>query len=175
MNVIAYHGSPNQFDVFDYKKIRTNGTSEGVGFYFTDNQGIARCYAYEGYLYTVEINGTKPIYKDKKTLTIKELRTFLIELQKHTDFLSNYGDVAYEGFNTVLNKAVKSEYTYCDSDADILSSIYNGSGENEKVLTIFRDVLGYDHIEAKPDWGNDQTLYIALTNDIINIISCEKL
>lgn len=172
--MIVYHGSPNRFSTFDYKRIRTNGTTEGVGFYFTDKKDVAKAYANGGYLYTVDLNGKKPLSDRDLTLTEAEIRAYFIKLDKYTGFLENYGETAYSGLETVLNRAVQIERSVCLSDADLLGSAYNATGQNEKAITCMVETLGYDHIIAKPEWGNGQTLYIALTNDIIKIVSLEK-
>ena len=168
----VYHGSPNLFSKFDYSRIRTNGTSEGVGFYFTDNKDIATGYAQNGYLYIVELNGRKALSDNEKTLTRNELKKLLIELDKRIECLSNYGDVHYDGFENVLNTALNLEYDNNDTDTDIMGSLYNSNGESEVVIHLFYELLGYDHIVSNPSWGN-QKLYIALTNDIIDIIEVE--
>ena len=172
--MIVYHGSPNKFEKFDYDRIRTNGTSEGVGFYFTNNKEIATGYARGGYLYTVKIHGEKALSDNKKTLTREEVETLLFILNKRSDFLSNYGEVDYEGYGVVMNRALNNEYDDNDTDSDILGSIYNGDGENPDVLHIVYNELGYDHIVSEPTWGK-QRLVIALTNDIIEIVDVERI
>lgn len=169
-----YHGSPNKFEEFDYSRIRTNGTSEGVGFYFTDNKAIAERYARGGYLYTVKLHVEKALSDNIKTLTREEVKTLLIKLDESSDFLSNYGEVGYEGYCTVLNRALENEFESNDTDSEILGSIYNGDGENPDVLRIVYNELGYDHIVSEPTWGK-QKLIIALTNDVIEIINVEPI
>lgn len=169
----VYHGSPNKFNQFDYSKIRTNGTSEGVGFYFTDSLDIATGYAQNGYIYIAELNGTKALSDNEKTISRDDLKKLLIELNKSTDCLSNYGDVDFEGLENVLETALDMEYAN-NTDTEIMGSLYNSNGESEDVLNAFYEVLGYDHIVSAPTWGN-QTLYIALTNDIINIVEVKEL
>lgn len=172
--MIVYHGSPNKFDQFDYSRIRTNGTSEGVGFYFTDNKQIASGYGSNGYIYTVELNVSKALSDNRKTLTIDEIKQLVIELDKQEEYLSNYGDVSFEGYDKVLQIAIDNLYNYNDTDTEIMGSIYNECGENENVIHLFHELLGYDYIESTPDWGN-QKLYIALTNDVIEILEIEEL
>ena len=49
--------------------MRMNGTTEGIGFYFTDNQSIAKGYADKGdagKLYEVYLNISKPLNIDSK-------------------------------------------------------------------------------------------------------------
>ena len=169
-----YHGSSNMFNSFDYSKIRTNGTSEGLGFYFTDSKEIAEGYGENGYLYTIKLNANKSLSDNEKTISKNDLRHYIIKLQNYTDYLSNFGDVNYDGYKNVLNTAVNDTYDDCDTDTEIMGNIYNSCGENEDVITLFYTLLGYDHILSIPKWGK-QELYIALTNDIIDIIKVEKL
>lgn len=169
-----YHGSPNKFDRFSYDSIRTNGTSEGVGFYFTNQQHIAKGYGETGYIYTVTLTGEKSLSSTHKTITRSALSRFLVKLDALNGFLSNYGDVTFEGLNTVLEEALSGEYDHNDSDTDIIASIYNGSGEDETVLTLCVSELGYDHILLPADWGN-QELYIALSPDIIHIVDTTQV
>jgi len=169
-----YHGSSNKFNKFDYSKIRTNGTSEGLGFYFTDSKEIASQYGDNGYLYTVKLNANKSLSDNEKTISKNDLKHYLNKLQNYTDYLSNFGDVNCEGYKNVLDKAVNDSHYYCDTDTEIMGSIYNACGENENVITLFYTILGYDYITSIPEWGK-QKLYIALTNDIIDIVKIEKL
>jgi ADP-Ribosyltransferase in polyvalent proteins len=173
--MIVYHGSKELFDVFDYNKIGLNGTSEGKGFYFTDSIDIANGYGDNGYIYTVEFNGKKSLSSDKKTITRKKLETYLLELHKKTDYLSNWGEIAFEGLEKVLNNAIMGEYEQSDNDVDIISSIANACGSMEISLSLVYKILGYDSIVLDAEWGNGQKLFIALTNDIIKIVNVKEL
>lgn len=171
----VYHGSPARFEQFDYNRIGTNGTNEGKGFYFTDSARVARAYGENGYLYTVNFKGEKSLSNDTLTITRDELKEFLIELDKATEYLSNWGDVSYEGFESVLEEAVQGEYDVAESDVDLISGIANASGSMELSLTILQKQLGFDSIVMDADWGNGQKIYIALVQDIIEIIEVEEL
>ncbi|MFF2531521.1 hypothetical protein ACFVS2_21675 [Brevibacillus sp. NPDC058079] len=172
---MVYHGSRELFEVFDYSKIGTNGTMEGKGFYFTDSVGVASGYGGDGYLYTVEFHSKKPLSSEKKTITKEGLKKYLLALHEATDYLFYWGDVACEGLEKVLNKAVSGEYDHSANDVDIISGIANASGNMEASLSLVYQVLGYDSIVLDADWGNGQKLYIALTNDIIQIIEVKEL
>lgn len=169
-----YHGSPNKFNEFDYGRIRTNGTSEGIGFYFTDSKKIAQGYAQNGYIYTVELKTKKALSDNGLTLTVEEARKVIEAVDKEVGFLDNYGDVDYEGYAKVLKTAVDSEYYNSDTDTEFMGSLYNACGESEEVVKLFYNVLGYTHITSEPNWGN-QELYIALSNDVIDIKKVEKV
>jgi hypothetical protein len=172
--MIGYHGSTSLFEVFDYDKIGTNGTSEGIGFYFTNNKNVAMGYGQQGFIYTVDIHYQKPLSSEKKTITKTQLKKYLSILHQETEYLSNWGDIEYEGFVNVLNRAVESEFNHSENDVELISGISHASGNIEVGLTTLYKVLGYDSIVMEADWGNQQ-LYIALTNDIITIVDVQAL
>lgn len=173
--MIVYHGSPHQFEKFDYGKIRENGTQEGIGFYFTDHKDIAERYGKDGFLYTTKFKGKKPLSSEKLTISRSAFKKFIKKLHQETDYLSNWGDVEYEGLNAVIEAAVSGEYNYTENDVDLICGIANASGSFEKTLRICFETLGYDSIITKTDWGNDQTIYIALVEEAYEIISCEQM
>lgn len=173
--MIVYHGSQELFDIFDYDKIGTNGTSEGKGFYFTDKKSIAEGYGQDGYLYIVEFNGEKRLSSKEKTITRQQLKEYLIRLDEETDYLSNWGDVSYDGYEKVLNKALRGEYDQSDNDVDMICGIANACGDIETSLTLVYEVLGYDSIIEEAEWGGDQRIYIALINEIIEILDVKHL
>lgn len=174
--MMVYHGSDEKFDRFDYSKIGKNGTSEGKGFYFTDNKNIAKGYGENGYLYLVEFKGNKSLSIEEKTISIPQLKEFLIELNKLTDYLSNWGDIEYSGLDNVLNEAIKGEYYYADNDVDLITGICTASGDMEVSLNLLHRLYGYDSIIIEEaEWGENQKIYIALIRDIIEIKDVIKL
>jgi len=175
----VYHGSKSNFDQFNHDYIGANGTSEGIGFYFTDSKRIAEGYAEKGYLYTVEFNGKKSLSSTSKTITKSQLKKFLKILNTKRDYLSNYGDIEYEGLQKVLNEAVENEYNINDNDVDLICGICHGLGNSETCLTTLYNVLGYDSIVLDAIWGltkdgMTQRLYIALVNEAFNIVEVKK-
>lgn len=174
----VFHGSPHRFDTFSFDYVGTNGTSEGFGIYFTDNESIARGYSQKGgYLYVVDFKGRKALSYDTVTITRDDLTKVLIELDRRNEYLSNYGDVYWheDAFEEVLNEALDAEIGYNDNDVDILCSIANGSGSLKDTLDVFYNLLGYDHFTTVAEWGNDQTLYIAMTTDAFDIVRIENV
>lgn len=172
--MLVYHGSSSFFRIFDYDKMGKNGTSEGRGFYFTDNRGIALSYAINGYLYTVNTRFTKKLSSNRKTITKQQLKVYITELDKATDYLSNWGDAHYMGYQRVLNLAASAEYSNSDNDVDLICSICNGCGSNELALTILNRVLGYDSCIQKADWGN-QKIYIATVHSAFEILRVDRI
>ena len=175
----VYHGSPSDFNEFSLEYLGTNGTAEGYGFYFTDSKNVAEGYARgteaqrhqgsNGRLYEVYLNITKPLSNTEVTMTRAEFKRFLREMNKQVDedgepldFLSNYGDVAWDGLNNVINLVTEIEYDGSDSDVNMIHSIINGCGSMETVFDVLRKTTGYDGIVVQDaTWGGDQTIYVA--------------
>lgn len=175
-----YHGTTKKFDKFDFAFVGLeNGTAEGKGFYFSDTIGIASVYGRNGYLYTVELETGREITEHTK-MTRNEFKALLMALDKEVEYLSNYGEVAFEGLETVLNRAIESEFKYSDNDVDILGSLANGCGSLEMVNRTAYEVLGITHIRNNQTvWGNQikehHGVYVALIPELIKIEKIEKI
>lgn len=172
--MIVYHGSKEKFERFNLSKIGLNGTSEGKGIYFTNSETVAKGYGENGYLYTVKFNGQKHLNEQALTISENELRTFLETLDKEMDYLENWGEVSFEGYESVMNAAIEGELSGSDNDVDLVSGICNASGNVGRALEIVYETLGYDSIVTDAEWGNGQKLYIALVPDVIEIQKVEK-
>jgi len=171
----VYHGSPSKFSIFDYGRIRENGTMEGIGFYFTPVKRIAEGYGEDGYLYTVNFKGKKALSDNSLTLTRQAFQEkFLLPLHQATDYLTNWGEVDYEGFETVLERATEGDFDNAEDDVSLISGIINGCGDAETALTILYRELGYDSIITKAEWGSGADIYIALVHDAYEIVKVEK-
>ncbi len=109
------------------KFLRTQGTSEGIGYYFTDDKNIAEGYTYgTENLYEVFLNIKKPLTLKQKKIIKQQLKKIMLEFLKlDKEALSNYGDMEYEGKDKILNEAVNSEYEYSDNDVDLIASLGN--------------------------------------------------
>lgn len=175
-NTTWFHGSPYLFDTFDYDRIGTNGKSEGVGFYFTNNLKIAKQYATNGYLYKARLktNPSRGLSDNEKKMTREECKRLLEALHDRIELLWDYGDISWEGYEKVLENAVQLVYETANTDSELIASLYNGAGYNEKILHTVKDVLNYDHLISQADWGN-QTLCIVMDKDIIDIQAIEQI
>lgn len=172
---IIYHGSKNNFKEFSFTKIRTNATSEGVGFYCTDKKSIAEGYGYGGYLLEYNFVGKKELSSTKVTLTRSMLKKYLLALHEEDNYLDNYGDISYEGLTKVLNTAINNSLEYATDDVDIISGICNAYGDFEKPLKILTKLFGFDHSIVKAAWGGNQTIYLILNQSAIQFIKSTKL
>lgn len=160
---IVFHGSPTKFYEFSTKYMGTNGTSEGQGLYFTSDKKVSQGYQTEGgILFDVYLNIRKPLNSDKKTITKAQLKSIIKALDSDGGgFLSNYGDVSYEGYDQVLNEAVNSEYDNSENDVDLVGGLINGSGSFEDVYEALSKTTGHDGIIENGEWGKGQTIYVA--------------
>ena len=169
-----YHGSKNCFKKFDLERAREHGTQEGVGFYCTDNKSVAYRYGSNGYVMTYEFKGKKAISSKKQTVSRKEWAKYILALDKEDEFLSNYGDIHWEGVDSVLNTALDNLLEDGDDDVEILGGICNASGSLSSPIELFYKTLGYDHAIIDADWGN-QKIYLILNNKALKLIETEKV
>ena len=85
---VMYHGSPNQFTVFDRKKAKSSGMY-GKGFYFTNSDTHAEQY---GNLYQVYLNIRNPLQSGEVTVTRAQVRSYLEAVAENEDYsIENYG------------------------------------------------------------------------------------
>lgn len=172
---VLYSGSPNLFTEFDREFIGMNATMEGRGFYFTSNKKIAEGYAENGYLYEVFVNVGKNISYEKKTLTKKQIRDIITNLEdKGIDVLSNWGDVSYEGRNKVLNEAVNAYFEY-GNDVDIINGMFNDIGQDYALYDELVE-MGYRGTEIKnANWGENQKIVVSFSPKDIKLATGENI
>jgi len=166
---ILYHGSKGKFDTFNYKNLGVQGRSEGAGFYFTDKEDVAKGYGDQ--LYKVYLRIKKPLDTNDPNFNrnvIKKIIKKIVDLQKKDGidegdgFLSNFGDISFEGMNSVIEAAVDAHVDE-DSATDLQGSLI-GAGVNPQIVNnaIF-EVTGHDGIIAHGFGGlrmSDTMIYI---------------
>lgn len=172
---LAYHGTPQDFEQFSYEYMGSTGTAEGFGFYFTSDENIAKMFAdgEQGVLKKAMLEINKPLNFEGRTITEDELATFLRALDPTgEDYLSNWGEAAYEGYENVLRTAVEGEMSGSSTDVDLISGIIQAQGRNaEFVYKILKQTLGYDGIIVdNPNWGGDQVVYVVFDNSQIRYV-----
>jgi hypothetical protein len=170
---LAYHGSPKDFKEFSYEFMGNTGTAEGFGFYFTSDQNIAQMFADGGALKKAMLEINKPLNFEGRTISKDELAQFLRALDPTGEgYLSNWGEVGYEGYEQVLKTAVEGEMSGSGGDVDLICGIIQAEGRNaELVYSVLKQTLGYDGIVVNnPNWGGDQVVYVVFNNDQIRYI-----
>ena len=152
----VYHGTQAIFNVFDELKIGSaNGRSEGSGFYFTTDQGIAKGYQRNGgNIISAYLNVKKPLDYNQKpfsTLQIKKLlkAVALTEAKDSFDgnwkdgFLANYGDTYSKSIDSIVAEAA-TYFTNEESALDQIGSIIGSGVDPSTVNTALTSSFGYD-------------------------------
>lgn len=169
--LVVYHGTDQEFTVFDYSRIGSRGRSEGAGFYFTNSHDVASGY---GSPMQVYLSIQKPLAYDagpfSKAVLEKILRRAAELEAKSTvseladGFLSNFGDIRSEGLEAV----VRSAAILIAADATALDQLSGmvGSGVSPKhVNEALRDVTGFDGVVANGfsnEGSGDNRIFVAL-------------
>lgn len=177
---VLYHGTPNNFTRFNYDFIGSNGTALGKGFYLTDNEELAEGFSGKtGKVMKLYANITKPMSLDKVSISKSDYKKFILAVDKKTNgqFLSDYGDVKYEGYNDVLDRALDN-YGYSDNDVDLIHDVLNTASLNwEDGFRLLKNTLGYDGVIKKYNYNDkdntaniEDTVYVpVLPEQIKNV------
>lgn len=154
--LVVYHGTNADFDTFDYDKIGTNGTSEGVGFYFTDDIETAEGYKKQnGSLKKCYVSIQKPLGHDTHFLSYEDVKNIIqktAELQSEEyeedlkdSFVSNYADTYSMDFEYAVEATADMIYSEDKNDTDILGEIAYSAG-SEFANKAVKLVTGYDGV-----------------------------
>lgn len=134
---IMYHGSPNQFTVFDKKRSKPSNLY-GRGFYFSDSNAHAGTY---GEVYEVYLNVKNPLSPNKSKVTEEQIRSFLEAVAENEDYsIENYG--------TYDVSEILSGITSRDAFAVIQDINATSIGDFVEAIELFNEVNGtnYDGI-----------------------------
>lgn len=176
---VVYHGTNEDFNTFNIGKVGTNGTSEGYGFYFTDDRNTALGYQKEGQGRVVEayINMKKPIDVKQGNLKAKDMGNIIkkvVDAEVNSDpenvgdyrdtFLSNFVDTYSMTYEQAVAETARMLVEGNDTAVDQIAELSNVSGSKEATLAAVRDVTGYDGIKSEGFSGEGQgggNIYIA--------------
>ena len=142
---VMYHGSPNEFTVYDRSKSKSSGEF-GKGLYFTSDENIAKGdYSKNGKVYEVYLNAVNPLIDGgERTLTKREIKKLVTEIANNEDYgIENYG------YNATVDSVTDMLDKY-SSDFRILNDLNLSTVGNFTELVEFaNDVIGttYDAIE----------------------------
>lgn len=163
----VYHGSPNEFTIFDKNRIGTGITltaSSGAGFYFTDSLERANKYSKDNYKYNTYLNITNPLIVENNLSN--EAAQILTDFSQQV--LDNHPEATewmfgnYELFDK--NDIGKR------SGTAILSKVV---GEYGKEFTEYLKLKGYDGIKSSvADYNNygEQYNYVAFESNQIKSV-----
>lgn len=173
-----YHGTQNDFNVFDFSQGGKNGTQEGFGIYLTDNPEVSKQYGNRQLEVYADIK--KPAYSDKKTIKNSEIKKLIkatcekeareiaddydgnLEEAIRDTWISNYVDTySASSMNDAYNEMVDTLLQFNNNDIDIIQEIISGQGlRNYDEVSKFYDLLtketGFDGIMTK--WTSNQVV-----------------
>jgi len=172
----VYHGTRAAVDdsfVFDYSRIGEQGRAEGAGFYFTPNKNVADGYADNGATLEVYLSIQNPIdfnqegFEDEQLFNIvkriAELEAIEDEASIADGFLSNFGDVSFEGVDSVIQNAADLMST--DTALDQLSGMVGAGVGVEVVNRATQEITGHDGVVSQGFSGqggkDDPLIYVA--------------
>lgn len=140
--LVMYHGTTEDFTVFDKKKARYSGTY-GRGFYFTRENSHANHYG-KAKEYYLKINN--PLSTKEKTITKTQLKKFLEVISKDEDYgLENYGygSTVESVLDKIYDDIDTSRPEYQKTDFSILQDVnITAIGDMVAAVELFNEVNG---------------------------------
>lgn len=158
----VWHGGADGFTVFDWNRIGEQGTTEGKGFYFSNDRNLAAGYAdrHGGRLLKVYLRAGKPLDGKKLTFTKTQVRKVLETVhaqsereEKGSSPLWNYGDIRYDGLRKVLDKTTSDLMEFSESDVDLLAGLINGGADPQLLYDVVYKVTKKTGIVESDAWG----------------------
>lgn len=147
-----YHGTVNRFDQFEPEFLGKGNDELGSGFYFTDSYETALLYAGRDggdrspAVLVVEFIIEKPL-PEAGGLSRQQVERLLCSSPDFDDVLMNFGDVDYEGRESVLKLAVDTYLKTIEGDTLVgLNSMSNDFFDGNEALFLERlhQITGYD-------------------------------
>lgn len=172
------HGSPHEFDKFDFAYMSTGCGQQafGYGAYLTTEYECAKEYAQGNFIYTVEIPDKKYLNGDRvsSSLAMKVARIFF----KYYMTEDEYGSELYKGHE---NEFWNTECKYIGDSTDgntLYGSVSSFLGSDKRTSEFFHDRLGYTGLvwtATNGSTGKKFKNYVIFDANDIKILRKEKL
>lgn len=146
--LVVYHGTKAQFEEFLGEKIGQSGTSEGVGFYFTNDKNIALGY---GDVMSVYLKLERPVYAYSQVFLADEYDGDL-------DVMEANNEMILEATENIFNDLREKGYDFYDEYRQYLNDMTTEIDYDSLVNTV--EIMVKDSIKA--DEYDENKLY----NDI---------
>lgn len=155
---VLYHGTPTEFNVFNYKYLGKNGTDYGKGFYLTDKLETAKSYASRtetgngGKVMKVYANITNPLAYGGSTIRTDQFQDFVEAIneasngQLFADMSGEYVEKGTKEYNDTLNDFMM-DFEYGGDDIDVVENILSANPiSREEGYRILKETTGKDGI-----------------------------
>ena len=134
---VMYHGTPNDFAIFDKKKTKSYGYY-GRGFYFTNSESHSQQY---GNSMAVYLDVKNPLEQGKNNISKTQLQKFLEAVAENEDYdIWNYGT---EDISKIIDSIYKNDAFSVIQDVNATAI-----GDLAEAIALFNDVNGtsYDGV-----------------------------
>lgn len=183
--LVVYHGTKAQFNEFLGEKIGQSGTSEGVGFYFTNDKNIATGY---GDVMSVYLKLEKPVYAYSQVFMAEDYDGDLDTMEANAEMIRNASmqvleDLEAKGYEFYDETTSQMADIYTETDYDSLVNtieLYIKDGikaeeyDENKLYNDIREAIikefGFDGFKTKRYNNSDSTVYVALMSSQIKSI-----
>ena len=186
---VMYHGTSNDFNVFDFSQGGKNGSALGFGIYLSPRAEESQMYGDR--LIKSYVNMVKPAYDNKKSIKQSALKKFIKATAEHEarllmndggygnikdaikdTWVSNYEYTYDKSMNDVYTLVANSIIRQNDNDMDIIQECINGMGiYNYNSIPVVYDMLtetmGIDGLVTTLD-GKDDVILAFRSNQIKN-------
>lgn len=175
-DLILYHGSSssNPFEEFkkDYILSGTGKISYGYGFYFSDDDAVARTYGTSGITYTVSISGGRIL--TYSTIGMAEKRNIADKFFEYS-INTEFGKEAYPNKET-QNEFWENECKYildCENGPDIYGTLLSMCGDDRETSE-WLSSIGYAGLEYKDHADAIHSNYVIFDSKYIKILKKVK-
>lgn len=184
--LVVYHGTKAQFNEFLGEKIGQSGTSEGVGFYFTNDKGIATGY---GDVMSVYLKLEKPVYAYAQVFMAEDYDGDLDIMEANAEMIRDASmqvleDLKAKGYEFYDEITSQMADIYTETDYDSLVNtieMYIKDGikaeeyDENKLYNDIREAIikefGFDGFKTKRYNNSDAAVYVALMSNQIKSVN----
>ena len=183
--LVVYHGTKAQFDEFLGEKIGQSGTSEGVGFYFTNDENVAKGF---GDVMSVYLKLEKPIYAYAQVFMAEDYDGDLDIMEANAEMIRDASmqvleDLKAKGYEFYDETTSQMADIYTETDYDSLVNtieMYIKDGikaeeyDENKLYNDIREAIikefGFDGFKTKGYGSSNATVYVALMSNQIKSV-----
>lgn len=184
--LVVYHGTKAQFNEFLGEKIGQSGTSEGVGFYFTNDKNIAAGY---GDVMSVYLKLEKPVYAYAQVFMAEDYDGDLDTMEANAEMIRDASmqvleDLKAKGYEFYDETTSQMADIYTETDYDSLVNtieMYIKDGikaeeyDENKLYNDIREAIikefGFDGFKTKRYNNSDAAVYVALMSNQIKSVN----
>lgn len=183
--LVVYHGTKAQFEEFAGEKIGQSGTSEGVGFYFTNDRNIATGY---GDVMSVYLKLEHPVYAYAQVFLAEDYDGDLDIMEANAEMIRDASmqvleDLKAKGYEFYDETTSQMADIYTETDYDSLVNtieMYIKDGikaeeyDENKLYNDIREAIikefGFDGFKTKRYNNSDAAVYVALMSNQIKSV-----